>query len=408
MARRKGRGGFTLIELLVVIAIIGVLAGLLLPAVQSARAAGRRAKCMNNQRQVGIGILGYMNAFNRFPVAGVFVENPLVDVADPTSPMDPQHQSWIWRSLKDPKSVGPGAWLYNWVVEILPYIDQRDLANSWDKSKSYLDMSSSGGKLANGQISSTALEVLKCPDDRTTVAGQGNLSYVVNGGFTRWHAEPLAWVGTGDDSTSGNGTSVLKLAPASNPATNYGVQQGIAQKMGVMFLQTQFNSYPWDHIVNGPQNFEDGMSTTLLLSENILAGASTGSPVAGGVTTNWACPLPNFVMFFGSDNICGSAFDCTTGQLQANTGIDGAAWAQANAPGSPEAINAGYRMSVEGSFPFTNSGHSGGFNAFFCDGSARFLSATINGSVYAKLLTPAGSLLPSYMRQMPLSQDLIQ
>lgn len=392
------RRGFRVTDLIAVILVIAVLMAMFVSFDKSARETARRTACQNNMRQLGLGLLNWCASRNRFPNAGTIFDDPEVHQGDPA-------KSNIYISITDPGKLADGGrcWLHGWVVDISSYLDYAGLANAWDYDAPFWQPSETiEGEPANAHLSSLSMGVLRCPADPTIAPGLGNLSYVVNGGFTRWPAIPIGWRGGQRDGQSGNG-SVLHLSPE---GASWQENLAVGRRLGVMFLGTQTGDQPWD-IKTTQNDLVDGASETLLLGENTLTGYSMESAYTNRIMTGWTCPLPNFTMFLGSDNVCdapGRPGDCLAGQLAPRAGKqNGPGWALANRVGTFENINYGRNLTVKGSFPFATSYHRGGSNFVFCDGSTRFLSATIDGSVYARLITPAGSQLPPSLRQGRLS-----
>jgi prepilin-type N-terminal cleavage/methylation domain-containing protein len=129
MPRSRGRLGFTLVELLVVIAIIGVLVALLLPAVQAARDAARRAQCASQLKQIGLAVLNYESSKGTLPAGSLVNGNT--------------HQ-------KD--------YFGTWTVSILPYVEQQTLFKLWNPKKDF-------SQPENRQLRESHVPVYLCPAD---------------------------------------------------------------------------------------------------------------------------------------------------------------------------------------------------------------------------------------------------
>ena len=151
--RREKSTGFTLVELLVVIAIIGVLVGLLLPAVQAAREASRRSQCGNNLRQLALSVLNYESALGHLP------PSCLVDLGPTPSLLNSEPWSVFGR--------------------ILPYMEQENLRRLVNLERNWNDQPAT---------SNVRISVFQCPSEpridevRAEVPG-GPVLYPNNYGF---------------------------------------------------------------------------------------------------------------------------------------------------------------------------------------------------------------------------------
>ena len=396
----KTSRGFTLIELLVVLSILGIVTAIALPKIIAARSSQRRSQCANNQHLIGLAFLQFVDTTNVFPNAATYGEIPGVKTAAAVNKSIINY-AFLNNSANFgtfipanpakglPTDIGP---LYSWVVDLLPYLDAQSLYNDYNRSRVYWDNGRTGddpSRPTNLTIASTSLPILSCPEDTTLLKDGGNLSYVVNGGFSRWHGIPYGWIGSQTGGATGN---TLDWAPLDVP-----------KKTGMFFLGTMGGRTAWD---NRPQlsSIVDGSSTTVMLSENCLAGASPGNAYSGKIVTNWATAHPNFVMFMASDNVCNNGLCTKTTDLTPT--LRHHRWGRLGSrepTGNVREHQLRLVLTDEGSFPYPFSNHAGGVIVTMCDGSAKFIKTDIDGTVWSKLITPAGQTLPSQFNQLPLS-----
>jgi prepilin-type N-terminal cleavage/methylation domain-containing protein len=170
MRPSKMKTGFTLVELLVVIAIIGTLMGLLLPAVQSAREAGRRNTCMNNLSQLGKAMVAYDSKLGNLPGW----KNPNVS-------------GTLTRTASG--TIGP---FYSWPVMLLPSLERRDIFNTAVSS------TIAGSLITPTGTTTPSLEIFNCPSSPSDTTSP-NLAYVGNcGSGTGALTFPVGTVSLGD------------------------------------------------------------------------------------------------------------------------------------------------------------------------------------------------------------------
>lgn len=260
-SRQPATRGFTLIELLVVIAIIAVLIALLLPAVQSAREAARRAQCINNMKQIGLGLHNYHSVNNSFPMGG----NPAPAGATNTACC----RNW-------------GAWSAQ--TMLLPYMEQTPVYNAINFM--YLGRSDASGERPNATAVLVRVNSFLCPSSPVPNFGNWNLTVLVKPfpGNSYWASAGSSAMWLGGQSVNPNGpftnggpvTGIRDMTDGSTNTVAYGewrIGDGndLIKSIQDMVPNTSYS------------NFGAGDRNTIALNANMPAGA------VGLSTTLQAC-----------------------------------------------------------------------------------------------------------------------
>ena len=366
----KKRAGFTLIELLVVIAIIAVLISLLLPAVQTAPEAARRAQCVNNLKQIGLAHLNFENVNGWLP--------PDVDYLIPPYLPDPDPSV---QGLGENGQENAGNF-----TRVLPYLEQQNVYNLVNFNRGAFDQinippfTPNSGSLYNGvgQCSaySTSISTFICPS--SPVDGTINYYNDVYSGFGDGNGNPIPnpptniWGRTDYFATPGFHTSLLlKLgysAAAAAQLTN--TDSGVICDLSTVNANGLVNT-PIPHV--RIPSITDGTSNTVMIGEdaarpvgynhNRQIYVQYGAPVDGVINPTsggggaWADP-------FTYAHLDGATAD----------GIRGDGICLINCTSNNEIY----------------SFHPGGANMLFADGSVHFIKESVNQLTIVALITRAG------------------
>ena len=345
----RQRRGFTLIELLVVIAIIAVLIALLLPAVQAAREAARRAQCVNNLKQIGLGVMNYESSNGSFP---------------------PGEKGCCWGT---------------WHVFILPFIEQSQLYNAWntygnDSNGSTVDNNWRYNGACNSTVSNTRVNSYQCPSDPN-----GGMVVSVPGSPPTTFGNYAVNYGNGDQAQNASFPVPIPSITGSfavfrgAPFTDMGSPN--VDKVG---YAANFTTQPVTQIAS----ITDGLSNTLMASEILIGSQGASQKDLHGYM--WWGPSASFTAVLTPN----STFQDSMG--------NGGCPAPPNPP-SNIPCNQGITVTGTGSsgsetavYLGARSKHSGGVNAAMCDGSVKFFKTTINIQAWqASSTTQGGEVISS-------------
>ena len=334
---RRFQRGFTLVELLVVIAIIGILIGMLLPAVQQVREAARRTACLNNLRQNSLGCLIYESTFSRLPPGqnGRLLNGPSQRSPAPILPR--------------PGDSSRGVEIA-WGVFILPFIEQQNLFDQMSQATGGWDSSWTVATDAQGNLLvSNVIPSYICPSD---VAPEGD--------FNRFY-------------TDANAESI-GLHSKSNYVACMGANRSGFNASAIATLNDPANgnrSMDWGAFgINSRttlSDINDGTTNVILIGERV----SRSEQELGG-------SFPNRGAQWSGRN------GNTIGQAEASGAIRNVFFSYMGSVAGSNPVNFGIN-GVRVAENVASSEHPGGANVGLADGSTRFLSEDIAFDTFRQL-----------------------